>query len=178
MITYEEKNGIEPYIQLITHSHGGNIALNLAEINNSETPLSIDELILLACPVQYKTSHLIHNSMFKKAYSLYSHWDINQIIDAQGWEPLKERVKNLFMYAADQSDDTTEKAQEKKCFFSERRFQDDQKLIQSNIQYGIRGMLHHEFLSESFMQQLPTLLSDIDAQKNLVSRLRIALTYA
>ena len=166
---HTEIYGIEPHIQLITHSHGGNVALNLAKINDmSLTPITIDELILLACPVQHETSHLIHHDIFKKIYSLHSHWDIIQVIDAQGWVPFKERVKNLFKSKADNPTDTaetTEEAPTDKCFFSERHFESNPKLVQANINYGMRGMFHVEFISESFMQHLPALLDSIDTQR-------------
>ncbi len=166
---YTEMYGIEPYIQLITHSHGGNVALNLAKVNDtSSTQVSIDELILLACPVQYETSHLIHHDSFKKIYSLHSHWDIIQVIDAQGWVPFKERVRNLFKSKADNAIDTPEVAEESSkdpCFFSERHFESNPKLVQANINYGMRGMFHVEFISETFMQHLPALLDSIDTQK-------------
>ncbi len=167
---YTEKYGIEPYIQLITHSHGGNVALNLAKINEeiqdtSGIALSIDELILLACPVQYETSQYVHHETFKKIYSLHSHWDIIQVIDAQGWVPFKERVKNIFRQKTDKVDTATEQSTKKKYFFSERHFEPDPKLVQANINFGRRGMFHVEFISDTFMQQLPALLASIDAQK-------------
>jgi hypothetical protein len=161
---YKQKDGIEPYIQIITHSHGGNVALNLAKINEtSDTSLTIDELILLACPVQHETSQLVESAVFKKIYSLHSHWDILQVIDAQGWVPFKQRIKNLFK----RNDPDTQISDEKKempCFFSERHFALNPKLIQANIYYGMRGMLHVEFISATFMQHLPVLLRYIDAQ--------------
>lgn len=167
---YTEKHGIEPYIQLITHSHGGNVALNLAKVNDtSATPIIINELILLACPVQYETSHLIHHDTFKKIYSLHSHWDLIQVIDAQGWIPFKERVRNWFKSKSDNAPDATQKVTEEssseKCFFSERHFEKNPKLVQVNINFGMRGMFHVEFISETFMQHLPALLNTIDAQK-------------
>lgn len=166
---YIATHGIEPYIQLITHSHGGNVALNLAKVNDASlTPITINELILLACPVQYETSHLIHHDTFKKIYSLHSHWDLIQVIDAQGWIPFKERVKNWFKSKSnDQTNNTAQATAESSthtCFFSERHFEKSPKLIQANINFGRRGMFHVEFISESFMQHLPALLNSIDAQ--------------
>jgi len=163
---YTKKYCAEPYMQLITHSHGGNVALNLAKINDTDsTPISIDELILLACPVQYETSDLIHHAIFKKIYSLHSHWDVLQVVDAQGWVPFKERVKKFFTREPEKPIETAEETQKNKCFFSERHFENDPKLVQANIHYGLRGMLHIEFISESFMRHLPALLTSIDTQK-------------
>ena len=47
---YKEKYGKNPAIRLICHSHGGNVALNLSNIHHTED-ITIDELIMLACPV-------------------------------------------------------------------------------------------------------------------------------
>jgi len=55
-----------PKVTLISHSHGGNVALNLAAIAEKESPLSIERLILLACPVQQETAALVDAPMFKK----------------------------------------------------------------------------------------------------------------
>jgi hypothetical protein len=161
---YKERYLVEPYIQLITHSHGGNVALNLAKINDTtKNPVFIDELILLACPVQYETSHFVHHDTFKKIYSLHSHWDIIQVIDAQGWKPFKERIKNAFRKDSDKV--AIDSDQTHACFFSERHFQPNKKLVQVNIHFGLRGMFHVEFISETFMQQLPKLLMSIDTQE-------------
>ena len=46
-----------PCIQLISHSHGGNIGLNLPAIGKQyEKRLMIDKLIMMGCPVQAKTN--------------------------------------------------------------------------------------------------------------------------
>lgn len=162
---YTENYGVEPYIQLITHSHGGNVALNLAQVNDiSAKSVTIDELILLACPVQHETSGFIRHETFKKVYSLHSHWDIIQVIDAQGWIPFKKRIKNWFSGKAAAPAENTEECAKNSCFFSERHFERNPKLVQANINYGMRGMFHVEFISESFMQQLPALLKSIDEQ--------------
>ena len=51
---YIKHYGIQPKIRLLAHSHGGNVALNLARVANTSN-LTIDELVLLACPVQCQT---------------------------------------------------------------------------------------------------------------------------
>ena len=75
-------------IELVAHSHGGNVALNLERAEDLERAeekfkknLSIDRLILLGTPVQSETKKLIHSSIFKKIYHIYSLGDNIQTID-------------------------------------------------------------------------------------------------
>jgi len=78
------KQGIYPKIRLIGYSHGGNVCLNLAAVRQDKYPLSaltIDELVLLGCPVQTETDYLIADQIFKKIYHFYSRADRIQRID-------------------------------------------------------------------------------------------------
>jgi len=78
------KQNIYPKIRLIGYSHGGNVCLNLAAIRQDKYPLSplvINELILLGCPVQTETDYLITDQIFKKIYHIYSQADRIQRID-------------------------------------------------------------------------------------------------
>ncbi len=69
-------------IELLAHSHGGNVALNLAQAEEKfKKNLYIDRLILLGTPVQSETKEFIHSSIFKKIYHIYSLGDYVQIID-------------------------------------------------------------------------------------------------
>jgi len=75
---------IYPKVRLIGYSHGGNVCLNLAAIRQDKYPLSpltIDELILLGCPVQTETDYLVTDQIFKKIYHIYSKADRIQRID-------------------------------------------------------------------------------------------------
>lgn len=84
-------------IILIGHSHGGNVLLNLAKINNEiNGNLKIDTLILLGTPVQSETEELINDEIFRKIYSLYSTDDMVQIIDIISTQDSisKRRYKN------------------------------------------------------------------------------------
>ncbi len=82
---YEKVYGFAPHIQIITHSHGGNVALNLVPIHKEQQKkLAIDELILLACPVQETTQEFAQDALFKKIYSVHSHVDMIQVLDIQG----------------------------------------------------------------------------------------------
>lgn len=132
--------GVPPFIRIITHSHGGNVALNLAKIQKKKNPIIIDELILLACPVQHKTKKLIQNDCFKKVYAFYSAGDMFQVIDPQGW------------YKKGKSNKT----------FSERRFEHHEKLRQACIKLNGRPLMHIDFIWTSFIQHLPSLCNAID----------------
>ena len=146
---YEKKHGITPKIRLITHSHGGNLACCLQKRNKkSKRKLRIYELILLACPVQKKTSHLLKDDMFETIYSLYSGLDIIQVIDPQGFELLQKY-----------------KTKQKRPFFSERRFAPQPNLTQVKLKINGRGILHVEFLLQKFTTLLPHILTEIDNWK-------------
>jgi hypothetical protein len=77
--------GIEPHIHIIAYSHGGNVALNLAKIKEENiTPphFSIEQLVLLATPIQKETDYLVGDtSFFKKSYLFYSTEDQVQTSD-------------------------------------------------------------------------------------------------
>src|SRR5207249_4159397 len=76
----QETTGQSPEFILISHSHGGNVILHLAEIKDPDGfELTISKAILLACPVQKHTAHLISAPLFKRIYSLHSHTDMIQI---------------------------------------------------------------------------------------------------
>lgn len=93
-----------PIITLVTYSHGGNVALYLssiqAEKEQSSDPLSIDTLVLLACPIQKETDYLVADPMFKKVYNIFSTEDF-----IQQWDLFSSREQ----------------------FFSQRMFKDRKK---------------------------------------------------
>ncbi len=138
--SYKTTYGDLPYIRIITHSHGGNVVLNLAKVKKQDDSLTIDELILLACPVQEKTKHLIADDCFNKVYSFYSGGDTIQILDPQGLYP-KSKTKKLF---------------------SDRTFDHHVKLRQSQVKINGRSLMHIEFLWTNFLKYLPALCQEID----------------
>ena len=87
VLCYKKEYCIIPQITLITHSHGGNVALNMATIEDKDCPLIINKLILLACPVQNYTMDLVKSPLFKRIYSIHSHTDMLQILDPQWLHP-------------------------------------------------------------------------------------------
>lgn len=137
---YEALHHKKPTFRIITHSHGGNVVLNLAKVQNPGQPLVIDELILLCCPVQEETKHYIANDCFKRVYAFYSSRDMFQIIDPQG------------LYKNSRSKKT----------FSERRFDDHDKLRQARIQIKGRSLMHIDFLCTHFLMHLPSLCDQIE----------------
>lgn len=144
---YNDK-GFEVELTIITHSHGGNVALNLAnihnEIQNSKEKINfkVDRLILLACPIQDQTHSLIHDNIFKKVYSIYSKADMLQVVDPQGLYK-ENKNKNVSL-------------------FSNRRFKHCDKLKQVKIKINGRAIMHSEFLSRRFLKILPGLLKIMD----------------
>jgi hypothetical protein len=73
-----------PKIRLVCYSHGGNAALYLGALRDTEFPhetFIIDEMILLGVPVQKETDYLICHQLFKKIYHIYSRHDRVQRMD-------------------------------------------------------------------------------------------------
>lgn len=134
-------------ITIIAHSHGCNVALNLAKIaqEQGDKYLSIDRLILLAGPVQAVTEPYVDEPLFKRVYSFYSQADIAQIIDPQG------------LYY-----DTYKAGGNKQSpFFSQRVFSSP-KVMQAQILLDARYPSHNDFLYEPFIRKLPLLIEFMD----------------
>jgi len=142
--TYQKQYGVTPTFRIITHSHGGNVALNLAKVKKDNVPFEISELILLACPVQEKTKNLIADPLFKRVYSFFSRGELLQVIDPQG------------MY----------KGQSLHPLFSQRTFPNNPKLSQAKIRIYGRSILHIEFLLGYFVLRLPEMLDALDRQNS------------
>ena len=187
-LTYEEKFGSRPKINIITHSHGGNVALGMAAINTTnEFRLSIDKLIMLAVPVQQHTQNFIKSNMFARIYSIHSHADVIQVLDPQGLHPFFDihnfsDLKNVFT------------KNNHRPLLSQRHFKVHPKIAQAQICWknGIpwspiqgpldsvylkpiktalrrldlfkkkRGLLHIEFKLLPFIRLLPNVLQQLD----------------
>ena len=143
---YKLQNKI-PKITIITHSHGGNVALNLAKLNKNNNNVFIEKLIMLACPVQNKTKENVKNPFFKKIYSFYSTMDFLQVLDPQGFHKKKN-------------------CQKKSSLFSQRCFDYCTNLKQIQIKLNDRGILHSEFLTVNFLKILPDIIAEIDSSTN------------
>lgn len=184
--------GIDPLITIITHSHGGNVALNM--VRDTTINFSIENLILLACPVQHKTKNYSKSSFFKNIYSLFSKNDILQILDPQIINALGHKVKKAWNKRSTQP----LKGLWKKFrlpFFSHRTFdthphtyhievswkdkakwsEEDFDIYGTLKHYGKkitaldmdkpRGLRHIEFLIPTFIEKLPTVLKEANKLK-------------
>lgn len=146
--TYQRVHGIKPNITLITHSHGGNVALNLAKVKDyNDKDFFINRLILLACPVQRETSYLIKESVFGKIYSLYSSIDMLQVLDPQGFH--KTGARKPFS--------------PRKPLFSKRRFPFISNLKQVKIKLNGFGMGHTAFVTCDFGCLISPIIKEIDS---------------
>jgi len=149
---YKAKYGKEPIIRIIAHSHGGNVTLNMAKIKSSINPFVIDSLILLACPVQERTKHLICTPMFKRVYSLYSSLDIIQILAPQ------------FKLACTTSlGNTKHKKRYRIPPFSSRLFPTYSHLTQAKIKINDFPISHTRFSTKEFAAILPIILRKLDS---------------
>ena len=172
--TYKEKYGIDPEFVLISHSHGGNVILHLADIVDPDKfELHVAKTILLACPVQKHTAHLISSPIFERIYSLHSHTDMIQIADPQGLHNRKKMTKPLLSLR--HFDSHPKLAQVairwKKCplwtadDYAINKFA-MKGLIRSlntlNYIKKNRGLFHVEFGLLPFVRQLPTIINELD----------------
>lgn len=140
---YEQQYGTKPNITLITHSHGGNVVLNLARIKNDQHPLSIANTIILACPVQHETKELINNPLFGTIYAYYSAADMQQILDPQG----------LYI---------TEHNQKRHLEFSGRMFPMYPNVRQAKLRINGHGISHVDFTLSKFTKFLPGIVDETE----------------
>jgi len=149
----DHKHG-RPHLRIITHSHGGNVALSLKHIADAtqSTQLLIDELILLACPVQGETADYAGGSLFKEIYSIHSHYDLLQVIDPQGVHLFLEYLKNYGL------EFTLSHLKALGPLFSERHFPKHLEVTELYVTYPHRELFHIEFLLPRFLGTLPILI--------------------
>lgn len=169
---YSERHDTCPPITIISHSHGGNVALESALLYDGS--VSIEKLILLACPVQEKTKPYTQSALFKYIYAAYSDKDYFQILDMQGlhpmWETLDialrssslEPIKNMWR---------THKRPAK--LLSERLFPNQANLRQACIKWDQKSpkwstkdlCIMEPFLSQHNIQKLQTKLQNYDQKE-------------
>ena len=149
---YQTKYGFTPTIRIIAHSHGGNVVLNMAQLKNTTAQLPIKSLILLACPVQEETMHLISTAMFERVYSLYSSFDMIQIL-----APQFKRIRIV------DSPSMRRKRRYKILPFSARLFPHYEHLTQVKIKINNYPVSHSTFARKEFVILLPTILHKLDA---------------
>lgn len=90
-LEYTKCNGVAPIIRVVTFSHGGNVALNIAQF----LPTGIQvELFLIACPMQPDTESFVLADCFSKVYTIYSLQDLIQVIDPMNvCRNIKRKIK-------------------------------------------------------------------------------------
>ncbi|HEX4068723.1 MAG TPA: hypothetical protein VHX42_01370 [Candidatus Babeliales bacterium] len=169
---YEKKYGQSPTIRIIAHSHGGNVALSMAKIKDAHHPL-IKSLILLACPVQERTKHLICTPMFNHVYSLYSSFDVVQIL-----APQFRRLCTKF-----ECPQKHHKYHYKFMPFSNRIFPTYSHLTQAKLKINDLPISHTKFSSTKFVALLPTILQKLDSwheetlSNNSISKHKLLCVY-
>ena len=137
--SYREQFGHEPTIRIITHSHGGNVALNLAAVKDPEDiDFVIDELVVLACPVQTKTARHAQDLIFKKIYSFYSYLDMLQVLDPQG----------LYTFKRSRTTPT----------FSEHQFACWPSIEQIELNLDWHGCLHIDFIRQEILKNFGAIM--------------------
>ncbi len=156
-----EANGTICSFKIITHSHGGNVALYLAEIlkERGTQDIVIDELILLACPVQMQTEEYAHADIFKRVFSIHSHKDMLQVLDPQGIHTFLESLRTVGLEC------TLAHLKELGPVFSARHFKAKENITQLYIAHPNREFLHIEFLLPHFLRRLPDLLTNMREHK-------------
>jgi hypothetical protein len=175
-LAYQENCGCTPKIILISHSHGGNVILHLAEITDPDGfDLKISKAILLACPVQEHTAHLISSPIFERIYSLHSHTDMIQIADPQGLHHRRRRGITRPLLSARHFDAHPKMAQAlirwNRCpLWNAEDHAIDKFAIQglikalNTVNYikKSRGLFHVEFGLLPFVRQIPTIINQLD----------------
>ncbi|NBX78083.1 hypothetical protein EBQ93_01840 [bacterium] len=151
---YKDRYGQLPHVQIITFSHGGNVALQIAEFKEYFPKELFIELIMLASPIQATTEHFMLDECFSKVYNIFSEDDIIQRIDPQ----------NLYAPKKD-----------KDSFFSRRTFSTSHaKCKQTKITVRNRGLGHLDMIHgqpilhlSDILQQLDSLAHDVIGHINL-----------
>jgi len=132
-------------ITLITHSHGGNAALQIGveAAKHDDTRPLIDQLIIMGCPVVSISNDLVSSPIFnKKTIILFSQSDAVQRLDPQGLYP--------------------QCASKKYCtpFWSGRRFEPSEHIIQAELKTNNRSQTGHlGFVTRKFLKHLPELIN-------------------
>ncbi len=132
-------------LTIIGHSYGAIIALLAAQraLEEHNTSFVIDDLILIACPVQKQTAGLIGLPCIRNIYHLFSGGDLAQVLAPQGFNwgwPV----------------------------FSQRRFDQHPHLAQAQIFIEGADPSHNDFLlNPAFISNLPQLLRVLDEKRGL-----------
>lgn len=134
---YKKKYNFYPKVRVMTFSHGGNVALNMV----SHLPFFKEEhiyleLLIVACPVQKVTEHLIEHPEIDFIYTIASTRDVMQVADFYKFN--------------------------KKRYFPERFFKTSKNnCCQMKVLVNNRGLGHLDLL-RSFIMHIPDCLNIAD----------------
>ncbi len=143
---YEQQSGLKPIIRIVTFSHGGNVALNLAHFLPKDMQV---ELVLIACPIQKETEYLALSEVFSTIYSIFSLNDVLQVSDPQ----------NIYRNIKQKDEDGQ--------VLSKRSFDlDSDKIKQACV--SVNGTyLGHMELFQLFNKHIPMVLNRLDVLSNV-----------
>ncbi len=68
-------------VMVLAHSHGGNVALHMADWVSSIPKIQIDHLFTFGTPIHGDTQHHAVSSLFKNVYNVHSSGDFVQVAD-------------------------------------------------------------------------------------------------
>lgn len=89
-----KKYGTDPHITILAHSHGGNVALWLADCEQEQKKkLFINRLFMYGTPMQVETGHCIVSPFFKQIFLGYSRGDSIQRRDYFSTERYKSFMR-------------------------------------------------------------------------------------
>jgi pimeloyl-ACP methyl ester carboxylesterase len=135
---YEQERGHKPAIHLISHSHGGNVILHMANDHDSDSTFEIDTVILLACPVQ------------KQMYAFYSQSDLIQVLAPNLLNTHSFAWKGLRWYP-----------------FSHRRFPEIPTLKQAAVLIDGKEPSHNTFKNKKFLEHLPYIVETLNSNRSI-----------
>lgn len=171
-ILYAQHYGTCPPLVLVTHSHGGNVALECAAIHNGQ--VIIEKLVLLACPVQEKTKPYTQSPLFKKIYSIHSDKDYFQILDMQGFHPVWQAFEAALKSSSLEPIKQIWRSHNRSAkILSERHFPHQSNLKQACIEWKKDSMrwsikdlcIIEPFLSEKSIHKLQANLQSYDCKE-------------
>lgn len=127
-----DHEGKNPKIYMITHSHGGNVALSM--VRDWDVP-PITRLIMLAAPVQALTAlRCKDTTLFEEVYSIFSSKDIMQVMDPQKFSTGRGTT------------------------FSQRIFPHQENVLQAEITINGKSPAHITFILQPFVSYLPQIV--------------------
>jgi hypothetical protein len=105
---YKKEYGYLPEITLVAHSHGGNVAKLLAQVEQEQNnKLRIKHLVMYGTPMQSETASLVHNNVIETCILCYSDGDNvqgNDVFSSKD-RSSKKRISDLVSMSAVNSDD-------------------------------------------------------------------------